>query len=835
MSLLIGFFLAQAQTTRLDQIDLSKMTSGYSVPNLNKSIEGKPLTLNGKVFEHGVGTHAVSQANLLLDHASSFDATVGVDDETKGKGSVEFLIEVDGRVKWRSGILRGNDHCKKIHVNLTGAKTMALIASDAGDGSGYDHADWAEATFTGGSAPIAVRDLRPVTIETKNSALQLFVDSEGHLMQRSFGAKISDEPDAQLAYPLGGDGWTFEPALSVTHADGNTSLDLKVISIDSNATLTKITLKDPAYGLQVNLFFRPVTNDDVIEAWTEVINHEKGTVTLRSFASSAPDFGSKDMWLTQFHGNWAQEAQMSEEKLGYGIKTLDSKLGVRADQFRAPWFLLSRNAPAKEDSGEVFGGSLAWSGSYRFDFEKLPEGRVRATCGINPFDSAYHLSPGSTFTTPKMIWAWSNHGTGELSRKLHRYVRSEVIRDGDKPRDILLNNWESTYFDFDEKKLVSLFKGAKDLGMELFLLDDGWFGVKYPRDGDSQGLGDWTPNPKKLPNGIGALTKAASANGLRFGLWFEPEMVNPKSVLFEKHPDWVIHQPKRPFDLSRNQMILDLTNPVVAKYVFDLVDKSLTENQGITYVKWDCNRFITQPGSDYLGKDKQSHLWVDYVRSLYSVMNKLTKKHPGVELMMCSGGGGRVDYGAMRFAQEYWPSDMTDPAHRIFIQWGYSHFFPPMASANHVTLSGDHGLKFAFEVAMSGTMGMDIDVSKLSPADYSFAKQAIASYKGIRNIVQLGEEYRLESPYEGPRSALMDVENDSAALFVYSLGDSPAAPVKLKGLDRAKRYSIRLIDYGIRDSSAQITMSGSALIDDGLPVGALKKYESSVFRITALK
>jgi alpha-galactosidase len=843
MSPLIGLILFQASTTGLDTLDLSPMTNGWSRPHVNRSIEGKPLTLGGKIFEHGIGAHAPSRLNLKLDRATAFDATVGVDDETGGKGSVEFIAVVDGTIKWRSGVLKGGSAPKTVHLDLTGAKTLALLANDGGDGSGYDHADWADARIAGsGAAPTPVRDLRPIRIETAHAALALFVDVEGRLFQRSFGAKTADETNAQVAYPTAGDGWTFEPALRATHADGNTSTDLRVTNTSQQGDTTKIELKDPAYPLFVDIYFRTVGQDDVIETWTEVHHQENGTVTLDGFASSAPDFGDDDFYLTQFHGDWADEANLAEEKLGFGIKILDSKLGVRAHQFRAPWFLLSKGGPAQEDKGEVFGGSLAWSGSFQFAFEKIPpsgyvmgrerSGRLRATCGMNPFASAYHLKAGQKFETPKMVWGWSDKGTGDLSRKLHAYVRSDVIRDGDKPRAVLLNNWEATYFTFDEKKIVSLFDGAKALGMELFLLDDGWFGVKYPRDGDTQGLGDWTPDPKKLPNGLGALTTAAEKEGLRFGLWFEPEMVNPKSELFEKHPDWLIQQPKRTFDLSRNQMILDLSNPKVEEYAFHLVDDTLSKNPGITYVKWDCNRFVTQPGSPYLGKDRQSHLWIDYVHALYRVMDRLAKKHSNVEIMMCSGGGGRVDYGSMRYAQEYWPSDMTDPARRIFIQWGYSFFFPAITGSNHVTLAGGHGMKFAFDVAMSGRLGMDVDVDKLSVEDREASKAAIATYKSIRDLVQMGEQYRLESPYDGPRSGLMYTKGDRAVAFAYSLGDAPAGGLKLKGLGDFKEYHVREINLAPGQTGIDVKMSGALLEGQGIPLPAMGKYTSHVFEIT---
>ncbi len=831
---LLGLVAFQTRTVPLGTLDLATMTAGWGRPRADRSIDGNPLTLGGRRFSQGVGTHATSRINLSLADATAFDATVGVDDETQGKGSVEFVVLLDGKPTWHSGLLRGGMAPKRVHVDLRGGKILTLRATDGGDGSASDHADWADATITtSGTLPVPVRDLQSLRIETAHAALDLYVDDDGRLMQRGFGAKTAEETNGQVAYPASGDGWTFEPALQVVHADGNTSTDLRVVRTATEGGTTRIVLKDPAYSFQVDLLIRAVPALDVVEAWTEVRHEEQGAVTLEGFASSAPDLGQGRFWLTQFHGDWGQEAQMEETELPYGVTVLDSKLGVRAHQFRAPWFLLSKGAPAQEDAGEAIGGSLAWSGNFRFAFEKLPQGRLRATCGMNPYASAYHLKAGETFATPKMVWAWSGRGTGELSRKLQRYAREEVIRDGDKPRAILLNNWEATYFDFDEKKIVSLFDGAKDLGMELFLLDDGWFGVKYPRDGDTQGLGDWTPDPKKLPNGLGALTGAAQSKGLRFGLWFEPEMVNPKSELFEKHPDWLIQQPKREFDLSRNQMVLDLANPKVAEYSFGILDKALTENPGITYVKWDCNRFLTQPGSPYLGKDRQSHLWIDYVHALYGIMGRITKRHPNVEIMMCSGGGGRVDYGAMRYAQEFWPSDMTDPVNRIRIQWGYSYFFPPIATSAHVTDMGGRPIKFAFDVAMSGRLGMDMDVDKLSNEDRAFAKAAVATYKGIRDVVQLGEQYRLESPYAGPRSALMSVQEGRAVVFVYSLGDTPAALLKLKGLDAKRTYRIREIDLAPGVKGLEGTLDGAALMQNGLPLPTYARYGSGVFELTA--
>ncbi|MGV3614764.1 MAG: alpha-galactosidase [Fimbriimonas sp.] len=687
------------------------------------------------------------------------------------------------------------------------------------------------------SSPIAtdaveVSPMRPtIQIGAGSLALTLTVDEDGRLLQSGFGAPAETDPAAPLAYPAAGDGWIYEPALQAVHADGNTSTDLRYVAHSTNDGVTRIELKDPEYAFFVDLYFQVREGHAVLEAWTEIRHEEEGEVVLEQFASSAPDFGAGPFFLTQFRGDWNDEMHMEEEPLGYGRKVLDSKLGVRAHQFRSPWFLLAKGATAREAEGEVFGGTLAWSGSFQYAFERSHEGRVRALCGINPYASAYHLASGDRFETPRMLWGYSASGTRGLSHAFHRWGREHGIRDGFSPRSILLNNWEATYFDFDEAKIVSLFDGAKALGMETFLLDDGWFGEKYPRDADTQGLGDWTPDPKKLPNGVRALVDEAKARGLRFGIWLEPEMVNPRSELFEAHPDWAIQQPKRALEVQRNQLVLDLANPEVKEYVFGLVDKVLTDNPGISYVKWDCNRYVTQPGSPYLPANRQSHLWIEYVRALYEILDRVAQAHPNVQIMTCSGGGGRLDYGAMRYAHEFWPSDNTDPARRVFIQWGCSYFFPAISTSAHVTDMGRRPLKFAFDVAMSGRLGMDMDVDKLSQADREFAARTVAAYKGIREVVQLGELYRLESPYDGPRSSLMYRYEDRVVLFVYSLGEAPAAPVRLEGLDADRTYRVREIDATGETPERQTAYSGADLMDAGLPLDGYGTYGSGVFEL----
>jgi alpha-galactosidase len=376
--------------------------------------------------------------------------------------------------------------------------------------------------------------------------------------------------------------------------------------------------------------------------------------------------------------------------------------------------------------------------------------------------------------------------------------------------------------------------GAKALGMELFLLDDGWFGDKYPRNDDSRGLGDWAPDIRKAPRGIKALTDAAKDRDLRFGIWLEPEMVNPKSEQFEEHPNWVIQQPKRALDLHRNQMVLDLTQPEVRDFVFQVADKILSNNPDISYVKWDCNRYLTQPGSPGLPPGRGTHLSVDYVWSLYDIFDRIAKNHPSVEIMMCSGGGGRVDYEAMRYAHEFWPSDMTDPVRRIFIQWGYSYFFPAIAISSHVTMAGGRPLKFAFDVAMSGRLGMDVDLDGLSEGDKEFAKRAINSYKSIREVVQLGQLFRLESPYDGERSSLMYVHERRSVVFAFSRGKVRSSPIRLKGLHEKQSYLVGEINSSTAGHETLEPILGQELMKIGLPIPQMAPLESLVFELTRL-
>jgi alpha-galactosidase len=836
---------ASAKDITLSSLDLSQMTTGWGNAQADHEISGQPLSIAGKHFDHGVGTHAASNFRVVLGGvATRFTAQVGVDDSAGTNGSVEFVVSGDSKVLWHSGLMTGGHPAKSVEVDLTGVKILGLRVTDGGDGSSNDHADWAAATISMADDAVPATALPPFdgfSIQTRSLSLDFQVGDDGRLYQQPVGGKKDQLKRDDESYPQAGDGYIWEPALQIIHADGNTSTVLHYDSVTRTEVaggrqLTAVKLHDPAYPVEVTLNFQTDPDRDVIEQWTTITPHESGGITLERMASTALLLPTNNVFLTHFFGNWADEMLSPiTEPLTAGTKVLDSKIGVRADQYRNPNFILSLDGPPAENSGRVLAGSLEWSGSFQFAFDDNGQ-NVHALCGVNPFASAYHLKSGETFTTPRMLWAWSTNGLGDMSRKLHRWARDYGMRDGHTPRTVLLNNWEATGFDFDFNRIVSLYDPAKAIGAELFLLDDGWFGNKYPRVNDHAGLGDWQPNRQRLPDGLAPLAAEAVKRGLRFGIWMEPEMVNPKSELYEKHPDWVIAQPKRELELQRNQMVLDLTRPKVQVFEWQSI-QSIVGVSNISYAKWDCNRYLTQPGSSYLAPDRQSHLWIDYVNALYALMAKTASKYPDVELMLCSGGGGRVDYGALKYFHEFWPSDDTDPTIRVPMQWDYSYFFPPMATASHVTHWGNRPMHFACSVAMSARFGMDLDLTKLSPEDKAVCAGAIAAYKQVRDVTQLGDLYRLEDPHGNYRGALDYVSDDHtrAVVFAFQLQDGAVAPVHPQGLDPDKSYTVHELNpapgrAAIPQEGKSFT--GTELMRDGITPSCAHALEASVISLT---
>jgi alpha-galactosidase len=692
-------------------------------------------------------------------------------------------------------------------------------------------------------AQVLPANAQSIVIETKQNALVLQVSPEKYLDMVYFGNRLNNESEYasivkayglsnntsgyNSAYTTSGTRNLLEPAISVTHADGNKSLDLKYVShviskINDDVSLLSISLKDSVYDFEVTLNYQTYFNENVTEQWSVIKHHEKHDVVLNKYASANLYLQAGSYWLKHYHGEWAREMRPEEEQLNHGIKTLDSKLGTRADLFQPPVFMVSLNKQATEDEGEVLYGNLEWSGNYRIDLEVDPSNNLRLIAGINNYAADYTLKPGVEFTTPKFVYTLTDKGKGEASRNLQSWARKYKIVDGEGPRLTLLNNWESTYFNFNEDKLAGILKDTKEMGLDLFLLDDGWFGNKYPRNDDHQGLGDWEVNKAKLPNDIAFLTKTAKADGVKFGIWVEPEMVSPKSELYEKHPDWVIKQAQRPEYYMRNQLVLDLSNPKVQDFVFNIVDNLFVKNPDLAYIKWDCNSLIYNAHSAY--ETHQGNFYTDYVFGLYHVLDRLRAKYPKVPLMLCSGGGGRVDYGALKYFTEYWPSDNTEPIERIFIQWEYSYFYPALTSSNHVTDWGKQPLKFRTDVAMMGKLGFDIVVSKLKPDDLAFCRQAVKTYKQFSEAIWHGDQYRLQDPRENDVASIMYVDTlkHSAIMFNYLVNnryDSGShRPIRLKGLDADKSYSVSEVNLypGAKSSISNTTYTGKFLMTVGV-------------------
>lgn len=704
-----------------------------------------------------------------------------------------------------------------------------------------------------------------IRIATDHTDLVLQVPENGRLYQVYFGEKLHHEADLDnlgwQVHPASDGsavarGWEvysgsgnedfFEPALAVTHADGNPSTYLYYVSHRSKpvdgGTQTDIVLRDDRYPLEVTLHYVAYAEEDVIKTWSDISHKEKESVFLSAYASTMLYFSAGSYYLTEFSSDWAKEAQMSTQPLRPGKKVLDTKLGSRAAMHMHPFFLLGIGQPADEGQGQVLIGTLGWTGNFRFTFEVDNVGNLRVIPAINPYASRYELKRGETFTTPEFIFTLSRQGTGQGSRNLQAWARRYQLKDGKEPRLTLLNNWENTGFNFNQDLLAGLMKEAKDLGVDMFLLDDGWFANKYPRQNDRAGLGDWEVNRDKLPSGIAALTDAAREAGVKFGLWIEPEMVNPKSELFEQHPEWAIHYPNRKTYYYRNQLVLDLSNPDVQDYVYGAVDRLLSENPGIAYFKWDCNSPITNIYSPYL-KERQGQLYIDHVRGIYRVLQRLQAKYPHLPMMLCSGGGARCDYEALKYFTEFWCSDNTDPVERLYIQWGFSHIFPANAMCAHVTnWNRTASVKFRTDVASMCKLGFDIGLHELSAEELEYCRQAVANWKQLQPAIMDGTQYRLVSPYQGNHMAVnyVSADRDTAVLFAYDIHpryQEKLLPVRLQGLDPDKLYRVEEINLmpGTRPAlkAHGKTLSGDYLMKVGLEVFTFGSMQSHVVRLTA--
>ena len=679
-------------------------------------------------------------------------------------------------------------------------------------------------------------------LETRETAYSLGFNGAGRLVHGYWGRRLPYEDDYPV--PVEAAGWAsfsgpahltreeypgyagtsyVEPCLKVTFADGVRDVVLVRESVEVEEEELRIRLRDAVYPLTVTLHYRVHVEDDLIERWTTLRNEGELPVMLeRAFSAQWHFPRGTEYRLTHLNGRWLDEWQLVREKLVPGSKLLESRR-LTTSHHHNPWFAVDRGM-ADEERGEVWFGVLAWSGNWKLLAEVTEFASTRLSLGVNDWDFAWRLEAKQDFTTPSSYAGYTWEGFGGASRRLHAFIRASVLPHPELEHKVLYNSWEATAFAVNERDQLELARLAAAMGVELFVMDDGWF---PRRASDTAGLGDWWPDPEKFPRGLGPLIEGVNALGMEFGLWIEPEMVNPDSDLYRAHPDWVIHFPTRARTEARNQLILNVGRPDVQEYLITLLDELLTQN-AIRFIKWDMNRNVSEPGwPDAPGDSRE--LWVRYVQGLYRIWGTLREQHPHVIWQSCSGGGGRADLAILRLADQIWISDNTSAAARLGQQEGFSQVFPASTMEAWVT-DADQGrlpLSFRFHASMCGILGVGGNLLHWSAEERELARQMIAQYKTIRHIVQFGDLYRLRSPQEHAFSALAYLTRDRAEGVLFAFRTHLPDPVTLpllypRGLESDALYTIE----GFAE-----TRSGLGWMEIGLAL-ELGNFESTIRKIT---
>ena len=652
----------------------------------------------------------------------------------------------------------------------------------------------------------------------------------------AFDLPMSTNPEEYAGW---GAGLTVEPALKVSFPDGTRDLVLHYVSHTIRGNQLTVTLKDIDRAVFVDVRYSIDPETGIIGRSSLIRNMTATPVMIEEAASATWNLPhGTDYSLRYLTGRWAGEWNLQQQAIQSGETVLESKRGSTGHQ-NNPWFAIERGQHPDEESGDVWFGALAWSGSWRISVELDQLQQVRVTGGFNPFDFGYKLLPGKELETPVFYGGYANHGVGEASRLLHRFEMAKILPQAPapRPRPVLYNSWEATGFAVNEAGQEALAEKAAKIGVERFVMDDGWFGQ---RKNDHAGLGDWTVNPQKFPNGLKPMIDKVHSLGMDFGLWVEPEMVNPDSDLYRKHPDWVLNFPGRPRTEARNQLVLNLARKDVRDYVFGFLDTLLRNNQ-IAFLKWDYNRNWSEPGWPAVASDEQKAVYVEYVRNLYGILRELRARYPKLEIESCSGGGGRVDLGILGLTDEVWPSDNTDPFDRLRIQDGFTYAYTPGVMMAWVTDSPNWvnqrttSLTYRFLSSMQGSLGVGANLDQWTDADFATAKQMIGAYKEIRKTVQQGSLYRLISPRGGSEASATESVSTGkrqAVLFAFlhsSQMGYPFPAVYLRGLDPAAKYRITAIS-GSAAKETPAVASGSYWMEHGVDVQLRGDFQAAAFR-----
>lgn len=603
---------------------------------------------------------------------------------------------------------------------------------------------------------------------------------------------------------------------------------------DGEAETLEIELEDAAAKLKLIASYTAFRNSDAIARSAKLVNLGGEPVRVQRLLSASVDLPHSRFDAVHLWGTWARERHLARRALMPGVQAIESRRGSSSHQHN-PFFAVV-SPDANEDHGEVYAMNLVYSGSFLAQAEVDQFASTRLSIGLNPFDFEWLLESGQSLQSPEAVLVFSREGLGGMSRTFHKLYRTRLCRGAfrDKERPILINNWEATYFDFDSEKLLRIVSAAKELGLELFVLDDGWFGQ---RNDDKRSLGDWFVNTDKLPEGLDGLAAKVNEQGLSFGLWVEPEMISPDSDLYRAHPDWCLHVPDHRRTLARTQLILDFSRQDVRDYIVERLT-AIFSSAPISYVKWDMNRNMTEIGSALLPPERQRETAHRYMLGLYEVLEKITSSSPDILFESCSGGGGRFDPGMLYYMPQTWTSDDTDAIERLKIQYGTSLVYPVSSMGSHVSAVPNHqvhritSLTTRGHVAMSGNFGYELDLSKFADEEKAEIARQVAEYKEIRGLVQQGDFYRLLSPFEGNETAWQFVSEDKAeayAIYVRTLAipNGPLGRLRLKGLDPDKTYALRGTDrvYG-----------GDELMHAGLPLPVLEgDFRSLAFYFTEAK
>ncbi|MGV8096414.1 MAG: alpha-galactosidase [Mangrovibacterium sp.] len=680
------------------------------------------------------------------------------------------------------------------------------------------------------------------SIRTKSFLYQIAVTDAGAVNLTYFGDRTQDVNQLKKSWreevTVRGGYSNTTPMLEVVFDDHVRDIELKftgaeIITTDGYSTLI-IHQKDVYYPLSVTEYIRVLPEYDLLEKWIEIKNTgKKGDIVIENAQSGSFFLPKDDYDLTYLSGSWGHEFMPQVTRLTQGIKTIQVK-DFRS--FGSSFFAIRPAGETDETSGEVWFGSLMYSGNWRVDIEKYSSGEVQAVMGINFWDQEVVLKPGKSLITPKMVLGYAEKGMEGVSQNLTTFIREQILPTAHQNtvRPVLYNSWYATTFNVNEEHQLALAKIAKEIGVEMFVIDDGWF---KGRINDHAGLGDWTVDKNKFPNGLNPMIEKINAMGLDFGIWIEPEMVNPNSDLYRAHPDWVFHYPNRTRHEGRNQLLLNLAREDVYAYLYNCFHQLLKENN-IKFIKWDMNKALTDPGFPSANVEEQRSVRIKYVENFYRLIESLRKEFPDVWFENCASGGGRIDLGMLSRMDFCWVSDNTDPVDRIFIHYSYLNAFPANTMISWVTHEDwhhqNHPLDFKFDVSMSGVLGVGNDLTKWTEAEKTVAKEKIARYKEIREVVQFGMHYRLVSPYENNRSVLQYVnkEQTESVVFVYNLAEYPdhALPetrqsgrIKLRGLQADESYQIE----GVKGQ-----FTGEYLMTAGIDFPLRGAFKSKIFRIT---